>query len=87
MSSKQTPEEKAKELYQKFYYESSSAVSTNEQIAIASAIACVDEIIKANPTVYKLVNASGPNANYTAEYMYVNNEAFWTEVKQELQKM
>ena len=67
-----TPEEKAKELVEKFY-----SISGYRRFAIGYALICVDEIIKALNS-YTTNNSEIHNSRRTK---------YWQEVKQEIEKL
>lgn len=73
---KQTPEEKAIELMETFKWQTMGVPNGTK----TSAILCVDEIIKANPTE-PILTGLGDRWNNCPSGSY------WQQVKEELQKM
>lgn len=67
-----TPEEKAKELVERYFWK---AVQTREQ-AKRSAIIAVDEILQIVPSVYVTKD----------EEIHSGHYQYWKEVKQEIEK-
>jgi hypothetical protein len=73
-----TPKEKALELYYK-YYQKCADSSYPENMAKEYALIAVDEIIKSNPC-FEDYDRGG-------NFMWSNNIYYYTEVKQEINKL
>ena len=69
-----TPKEKANELFDKFYLQTEYYINCGcEFLAKENALICVDEILESH---YKVLVGVMPKAYY-----------YWTEVKQEINKL
>ena len=78
-----TPQEKAKELYNKFYNTDShgNSVKVRESLAKQCALIAVDEIINNHPIL------PSPLACKSLDDCFVQATKFWKQVKQEIEKL
>lgn len=76
-----TPKEKAKELYEKFYYATPSILADKKQDLTAKkgALICVDEILQ-DYASYRL-------KSYFTLSQAIELSEYWAEVKQEIKKL
>lgn len=73
-NNKQTPQEKAKELVDKMYATQGPEYGITYYEAIDCALIAVDEIMKVQK-------------NIIGKYLELSFATFWTEVKQEIEKL
>jgi len=66
-----TPKEKAKELYFKMHSQKQIVSKEAKQCALIA----VDEVIEANPIIFRLDNT------------IMSNKSYWDDVKQEIEKL
>lgn len=80
-----TPQEKAKELYNKMYATQGPEYGITQDEAKQCALIAVDEIIKSYPHAYD-TEITDNNSVYIITNIR-SNIAYWQEVKQEIEKL